>query len=139
MKELGLEDIEPRTMWIQVHLYSIKDEQGAVAYVVAINVDITGQKKAAKELEESESRFRNLMEQSPLDIVILTPEGRISQVNVAWMRNWGFDEDEKAKVLAAYNMRTDKQFEALGFAPLVERAFAGESVVLPPIQLRPEP
>ncbi|MHC4557649.1 MAG: PAS domain S-box protein [Planctomycetota bacterium] len=137
LDEMEVEGAEARSCWIQIHLYPIKDENGSVTYVVNTNLDITDRMQAAKELKESEERFRNLMEQSPLDIVILTPEGRISQVNAAWMRNWGFDEDEKAKVLAAYNMRTDKQFEALGFAPLVERAFAGESVVLPPIHYVP--
>jgi PAS domain-containing protein len=86
-----------------------------------------------EELAASELRFRSLMEQSPLDIVIMTPEGRISKVNTAWMRHWGLEAEETDKVLASYNMRTDKQLEDLGVAPLVERAFAGESVVLPPI------
>jgi C4-dicarboxylate-specific signal transduction histidine kinase len=84
-------------------------------------------------LKEGEERFRKLMEQSPLAIVILTPAGQISQVNDAWMRLWGFNEEETAQVLAKYNMLTDKQIHELGIAPLVERAFAGESVVLPPM------
>jgi two-component system cell cycle sensor histidine kinase/response regulator CckA len=86
------------------------------------------------EVAESEARFRNLMEQSPLAIVIMTPEGQITKVNTAWMRQWALEEEERAEVLARYNMRTDKQFEDLGVSPLVERAFPGESVVLPPIE-----
>ena len=86
------------------------------------------------QLQESEERFRNLMEQSPLAIAVFTPEGQITKVNTAWMREWDLDEEERDQVLARYNMRTDKQAEDLGVAPLVERAFAGESVVLPPIE-----
>ena len=104
---------------------------------LALITDITEQELARKELKQSEERFRNLMEQSPLDIVIFTPEGQITEVNTAWMLNWDFQADEADKIFATYNMRTDSQYEDLGFAPLVERAFAGESIVLPPIHYIP--
>jgi PAS domain S-box-containing protein len=87
-----------------------------------------------EELRNSEKRSKSIIEQSPLAIVMMTPEGQITDVNPAWMRQWNLEEEEKAEVLTTYNMRTDKQFENLGLAPLVERAFAGESVVLPPIE-----
>jgi PAS domain S-box-containing protein len=101
---------------------------------LAMIMDVTEQKQAIANLQQSEERFRNLMEQSPLDIVIMTPDGQITKVNAAWMRHWGLNAEETAAVLETYNMRTDKQLEELGVAPLVERAFAGESLVLPPIQ-----
>jgi len=134
-EDLGLEDMELRTIWIETHLYSIKDEHGAVAHVVNINMDITERKLAEEELSKSEERFRHLMEQSPLAIEILSPEGQIVEANGAWVRLWGLkDEAEKLAVMAAYNMLTDEQVKDLGIMPLVERAFAGEQVVLPPIE-----
>jgi PAS domain S-box-containing protein len=96
--------------------------------------DITVQMRTEEKLNRSEERFRKLMEESPLDIVIMNPRGQITEVNSAWMRHWGLDREETAVVLAKYNLRTDKQLEDCGFLPLVERAFAGESVVLPPIE-----
>jgi signal transduction histidine kinase len=93
--------------------------------------DLTGM---VDELQESEERFRNLMEQSPQGIVILTPDGKIIQVNPAWMRAWGMDESETARVMAEYNYLTDPQIEEFGVLPLVEKAFAGDPVVLPPIE-----
>jgi len=39
--------------------------------------------------------------------------------------------------LAKYNMLTDPQIEDQGLAPLVEKAFSGKSVVLPPFQYNP--
>ena len=104
---------------------------------LALLTDITEQVQVRMDLKQSEGRFRNLMEQSPMDIVIMTPEGQITDVNTAWMRNWGVQADETDKIFKAYNMRTDSQFEDLGYAPLVEKAFAGESVVLPPIHYIP--
>ena len=92
---------------------------------------------AEEEIIKSEERFRKLMEQCPLDIVILTPEGQITEVNTAWMKNWDVQVGDADKIMKTYNMRTDSQFEDLGLSPLVERAFEGESVVLPPIHYIP--
>jgi len=91
-------------------------------------------KTAEEWLMEMEEDFRKLMEQCPMAIEILTPEGQISQVNAAWLRLWGLNKEESAQVLKNYNMLNDKQVKDLGIAPLVKRAFAGEKVVLPPIK-----
>jgi len=66
---------------------------------LAMLTDITDIKRAEKELRKSEEHFRNLMEQSPLAIVILTPEGQITEVNAAWMRNWDVQADEADMVI----------------------------------------
>jgi len=123
--------------WFHARGQALWGETGKAVRMSGSITDITPRKKAEKKILSSEERFRNLMEQSPLDIVIMTPEGMISNVNTAWMRNWDVQEDEAAKVIATYNMRTDRQIEDLGLAPLVERAFAGESIVLPPIYYIP--
>jgi C4-dicarboxylate-specific signal transduction histidine kinase len=74
------------------------------------------------------------MERSPLAIEILTPEGQISRVNAAWMTMWGVNEEETEEVLVEYNMLSDSQIVEQGIMPLVERAFSGEPVILPPFQ-----
>ena len=134
VEDIGLADMEPNTAWIQCHLYSIKDEHGAITCVVVINMDITNLKQAEEELIKSEKRFKSIMEQSPLGIVVFTPEGKISHVNSAWMRLLGLNEEETALVLEKYNFLTDKEAEAHGVMPLVKKAFAGESVVLPAME-----
>jgi len=96
--------------------------------------DITGRKRVEGELSDSERRFRAVMEQSPLAIELLTPDGKITRVNTAWTQMWGVTADETAQVLEEYNMLTDQQAMDLGVGPLIERAFAGEAVILPPIE-----
>jgi len=122
----------------EVSIAPVWDEKGICTNLVGSVHDITEPKSMEEELAKNEERFRRLMEESPLDIVILNPEGKITEVNNAWMQNWGVDEEETAKVMACYNQRTDTQFKDLGFAPLVERAYAGESVILPPIHYIPK-
>jgi signal transduction histidine kinase len=101
--------------------------------VASVAEDITELKQAQDELRQSEERFRGLMEQSPFGIEILSAEGQIRQVNPAWLQLWGITEEDAAQVLAEYNMLRDDQIVELGIQQLVENAFAGQHVVLPPI------
>jgi len=100
---------------------------------LAMLTDITELKRTEAELSKSEEHFRRLMEQSPQPIEILNTEGKITQVNPAWSKLWGISEAEAEETIALYNMLTDPQLVKLGVMPLVERAFKGETIILPPI------
>ncbi len=54
-------------------------------------------------LRESEERFRTIVEQSPISIQVLTPDGWTVQVNEAWERLWGVTAGD----LRSYNMLDD--------------------------------
>lgn len=86
-----------------------------------------------KQLSESEVRFRTLMEQSPISIQIMSTDGRITQVNDAYVKLWGV----ALKDLSEYNILKDEQAKSLGLMPYIERAFAGESLSLPPFEYVP--
>jgi PAS domain S-box-containing protein len=101
---------------------------------LALLADITEQKQAEEALLKSEKRFRSLIEQSPLAIELLEPNGQISQVNKAWRKLWGLKSEEVARVVSKYNIRTDPQFEDQGAAHLVEKAFSGQNIVIPPFK-----
>lgn len=101
---------------------------------IAMLTDITELKDTEKRLLRSEEHFRNLIEQSPLAMVILSPEGKITEVNSAWYRQWDLNREDAIEFFARYNQRTDKQLEDLGVMPLIERAYAGEGLILPPIE-----
>jgi len=120
--------------WFQARGKVAWDDQGQPIRVAGSFVDIHEQKIAEENLKKSERHFRHLMEASPLSIAIFAPNGKITQVNAAWKKLWGLNEEEAAQVMANYNFLTDKQIEVLGFKPLVERAFKGESVILPAME-----
>jgi PAS domain S-box-containing protein len=84
-------------------------------------------------LRLSEARYRALVEQAPLSIQILAPDGRTLQVNAAWERLWGATFEQ----LAGYNMLEDPQLDALGILPIIRRAFAGEPVLIPAARYDP--
>ena len=52
--------------------------------ITVMAVDVSGQVIGRSKLAESEKRYRMLIEQSPLSIQILTPDGYTTQVNKTW-------------------------------------------------------
>jgi len=121
-------------IWVHARTNLERDEHGEPVSLLGTVVDVTDRKVAEGKLIGSEERFRSLMEQSPLGVVIFTPDGKISQVNPAWARGWGLDDLALARVMAEFNYLADSQIEEFGFMPMVEHAFAGGSIVLPLIE-----
>jgi signal transduction histidine kinase len=74
------------------------------------------------------------MEQSPQAVVLFTPEGKPIQVNSAWKKLWGVDDNGTAEFFKKYNPLDDDQLRDRGMADLIKKGFAGEHVVLPPFE-----
>lgn len=96
-------------------------EEGA--QVMAVMHDITERKAMERKLRDSETRFRTLIEQSPLAIQIVTPDGKSRSVNKAWEELWGVP----LEALAHYNLLEDRQLIEKGIMPEIRQAFAGET------------
>jgi len=96
--------------------------------------DVTERTKAEKALKTSETRFRNLVEQSSVSMVIYDPSGKALMVNKAWEELWGLKFEE----LAEFNILRDEQIKKQGIMPYIERGFAGETVTTPPTLYRAE-
>lgn len=97
---------------------------------VSFVLDLSENKQAELSLKNSETRFRTLIEQSPLSTQILSPEGQTLQVNRAWEELWGITLAE----LGDYNMLQDQQLVEKGIMPYIRKAFAGESVAIPAVR-----
>lgn len=100
----------------------------------AAQQELAERRRAEAALRLSESRFRAIMEQSPLSTQILNPDGTTRRVNRAWERLWGLTLDQ----LRDYNILADPQLEALGVARYLRRAFDGEAVEIPAVRYDPE-
>ncbi|MDO9036431.1 MAG: PAS domain S-box protein, partial [Methanoregula sp.] len=87
-------------------------------------------KRAEEALRTSEERFRTMIEQSPLSIEVMSPDGRTLQVNPAFEKLWGVTLED----LKDYNMLEDKQLISLGIMPYIQRGFSGEAVAYPPLE-----
>lgn len=95
--------------------------------------DITDRKRLEESLRHSEGRFRGLMEQAPFSVQVFSADGRTVRVNRAWEELWGITLDQ----IADYNVLEDRQLEAKGVLPFLQRAFAGEPAFVPAIQYDP--
>ncbi len=66
--------------WVQAYVYPVRDEIGQIREVVFIYEDITERKHAEEELQESEARFRTLIE-TTFDGIIIHENGIILDAN----------------------------------------------------------
>ncbi len=85
-------------------------------------------KSAFGEIKISETRFRRLLEQSPLGTVIFAPDGRIRSVNRAYEQFWGITFEQ----IQDWDFFSDAQIVKSGVAEKLQRAFAGEFVAFEP-------
>ncbi len=118
-------------VWVNLTVALVRNEDGMPGWFVSVIEDISDRKRAEEALNESEEKFRHLVEQSPLSIQVLSPEGRIVQVNEAFMKLWGITEKNLPEVLEKYNILEDEELKAAGIMPLIEMAFKGDQVTLP--------
>jgi len=75
--------------WYDLQIY--RPQAGRLAVT---GQDITEQKRAELALRQSEERFRGIFEQAGTGIALIEPEGRIMKANPAFVRMFGYDEDE---------------------------------------------
>jgi PAS domain S-box-containing protein len=91
-------------------------------------------------LPSSEARFREVFDQAPISMQLIAASGRTLQVNKAWEDLWQgtYGDGLKQHVLHGdFNILTDLQLQTKGVTPYLVRAFAGESVDIPPILYDP--
>ncbi|MCE5270467.1 PAS domain S-box protein [bacterium] len=67
---------------------------GGNKYILCICRDITCRKQAEQALRESEGRFHDLFEHAPLGYQSLDEDGRIIEVNEAWLETLGHAHEE---------------------------------------------
>ncbi len=73
----------------------LRDDEGRITGAVAVIQDVTHARKTQKELQESESLFRNLFENSHAVMLLMAPgNGRIIEANSAACAFYGYSREE---------------------------------------------
>jgi PAS domain S-box-containing protein len=120
--------------WFQASSKAVWDDNDKPIRLAGSFIDINDRKNAEEKISKSEHRFRQLMEQSPLAMEVLSPDGKITLVNTAWKKLWKVSDEEAAETVEKYNMLTDPQNEKLGIMDEVRKAFKGKHIILPPVK-----
>lgn len=91
-------------------------------------------KDAFGKLSVSEQRFRRMIEQSSLGIVIFSPDGRLRSVNRAYEKFWNISFGQ----IKDWKMLEDEQLVKSGVTEKLQQAFEGENVFIPPVAYDPQ-
>lgn len=86
--------LDGRTFQIADSAAPIRDSDGTITGVVLVFRDVTEEYSMLQRIEESESRFRNLFEQSGDGVLIHDLEGNILDVNQTLCELSGYTEEE---------------------------------------------
>jgi PAS domain S-box-containing protein/putative nucleotidyltransferase with HDIG domain len=81
--------------WISLRYYALQNETGEVQQVVTLTEDITERKRAEEALEESEERYRAVMDQTAEGIILYDVESkRVLAANPAYCKLLGYSLEE---------------------------------------------
>ena len=87
-------DLGDEGKWLYFTAAPIKDENGTIIAAVETLQDITEKKKASRQMRESERHYRMLLEFVPYPIVVYDREGKVSYINPAFTRTFGWTLEE---------------------------------------------
>ncbi|MFH1983371.1 MAG: response regulator [Pseudomonadota bacterium] len=116
---------EGRILDVEGYSSTIIDRDGhMIGSVVALR-DVTASKRMAIAMQESEKRYRLLMEASPDAVVVYDAQGRVTYANPAFEKTYGWP----LKKLIANRMDNVPPHELEKARSAVEKTLAGENVL----------
>ncbi|MHC1610785.1 MAG: PAS domain-containing sensor histidine kinase [Candidatus Methanospirareceae archaeon] len=80
--------------WVRLDKVPLKDADGNVTGIIGFELDITEQKEAEKELQESEERYSSLIESTDDSVYLVDRDCRYLFVNAKHLSRLGFTMDE---------------------------------------------
>ena len=96
--------------------------------------EIDKRKFIEEKLRESETQYRQLMQELPVGVEIFNPDGVLVAVNKSWEKIWNARGDD---VVGKYNPLKNETFRKTGIMPLIEQAFAGKQVHISNVEIDP--
>ncbi|MFT5241345.1 MAG: PAS domain S-box-containing protein [Kiritimatiellia bacterium] len=133
--EFRIRHADNSTHWISNRAFPIVNSRGDVVRIAGVFVDITERKRVEEALQESEERFRSMMQQSPSVIEVYDRDGLLVAANEAYEKLWGFPISHTVN---EFNVLESEEVERKGLMEYVKRAYAGEVVRVPEYEFDPK-
>ena len=111
--------------WLQAIGVPKKEVDGTVVRIGYFS-DITQAKNAEKMLEESNEKYRAILETTEEMINTLSPDSKILWANCAWRKNLQYSDEDMSQGLALFDMITEESKE--GFGERIRILRSGETI-----------
>ena len=112
--------------WLSLNIVPIKNNEAKVTGYIAIESDITEQKKQLDLIAQNEKNYRNLLDTSSEMIHTLDVKGLINYANNAWLHNMGYTNLDEVKGKAIFEFFTDDTLKE--FTLVMPKLMKGEVV-----------
>ena len=99
-----------KKVWIRLAAAPVMNEAGEVAGGVVAISDVDEERRAAEALGRSEERFRLLVEQASVGVVIGDLSGRLTYMNPAILRLLGYTQEEMEAGLVRWDELTPPEY-----------------------------
>ena len=109
-------------IWVQDVVEVVK-EDGKPSLLRGLMLDITDKKNARLKLRESESRYRQMINEAPYSITIYNRDGLLIAANSKSEDYWMINLDE---YIGSFNIFSNKIFTKKSHKEVIEKAFNGE-------------
>jgi PAS domain S-box-containing protein len=107
--------------WSHITFSAVKDPNGKVRYLVGMMEDITERRLAQQTLQESEARFRAILDNAAVGVAVMSFDRRILQVNQTACRLTGLSAEEMRSINPSLlAVEEDRYIDQELFAELLE-------------------
>ena len=92
--EYRIRAADGRVVWVRDDAWIVRDEQGTPTHLQGFMIDITARVEAAAELDRQKQYFESLVEISPVAIVVMDADERVTGWNPAAAELFGYSPEE---------------------------------------------